>query len=167
MRVDGDFINLEHVDDGNGETARIRLDASAQDGDAAIHLYTRDIDQGNLTSNGQYAWVLRDPGSGEGWWQPYGAMRVVNQLANLTINSADADVLGTYYRFTNVGGPIMGTAAAADVGHQVHVRNATGADVTVLAAAGVTINGNVTITDGDVVTAVIVAANEWDIIGGV
>lgn len=68
-------------------------------------------------------------------------------------------------RFT-AGVAAMGAIGATYIGQFFMIRNATGADMTVLADTGVTINGETKIRNNQSLALHVVGVNEYDAIGG-
>lgn len=59
-----------------------------------------------------------------------------------------------------------GTGTAADVGQVLYLRNVTGADATIVAGAGVTLQGLLTIEDLETLSLLCIGANLFDATGG-
>jgi hypothetical protein len=91
------------------------------------------------------------------------AYTVTTKTVGYTTNSGD---FGGYIRFT-AGVPTFHAPLAADVGKQIVIRNATGAQITCVAGAGATISGSLVVANAENLAVVCTAAGTYDAVGGI
>lgn len=88
---------------------------------------------------------------------------VSSKAANYTTTAGD---FGGYLRFTG-GVPTFHAPLAADIGKQIVIRNATGAQITCVAGAGATISGSLVVANAENLAVVVTAAGNYDAVGGI
>lgn len=150
--LDGATVNAEKDEEGNvahwylkTRTGEARISTSSSFTLSELQTLIQNCNSGS-SGVGEYSVVVED------------------STSSVTI---DENNLGQYIRLTGTTPTITADPIAASfLGQRVYLRNETGAQLTLAAGSGVTLNGLLNWEDQETVALVVVGEDEYDVVGG-